>query len=78
MPARKSAANNSRFGFKYFLDILLVLAILVIGFQVYSAWNKSLVVSVPDGDSLDLKDGRRVRLLRSGRSGDRPLRQYGG
>ena len=26
-------------------------------------WQRSIVVSVPDGDSLQLKDGRRIRLL---------------
>lgn len=33
------------------------------GYWIANAWQRSRVVSVPDGDSLDLADGRRIRLL---------------
>ena len=45
--------------------IALAIAILLAG-NVYffiDLWQRNIVVSVPDGDSLDLADGRRVRLL---------------
>ena len=45
--------------------IALAIAILLAG-NVYffiDLWQRNIVVSVPDGDSLDLADGRRIRLL---------------
>lgn len=43
--------------------VALVFSLLLnIGFLVHS-WQSHTVVSVPDGDSLQLKDGRRIRLL---------------
>src|SRR3990167_10534897 len=45
--------------------IALAIAILLAG-NVYffiDLWQRNIVVSVPDGDSLQLKDGRRIRLL---------------
>lgn len=44
--------------------LILLLASLVLnaGFLIQS-WRSHIVVSVPDGDSLQLRDGRRVRLL---------------
>jgi endonuclease YncB( thermonuclease family) len=62
MPKRSSAKIKIP-KYRIFLDILLVVCILIIGFLLLDVWNKSLVVAVPDGDSIDLKDGRRVRLL---------------
>lgn len=46
--------------------ILAIILILSVGLNVYFLRNQyedSRVVSVPDGDSLQLVDGRRVRLL---------------
>jgi micrococcal nuclease len=46
--------------------ILISIATVSILFNfvlIHSVYQKSQVVSVPDGDSLDLRDGRRVRLI---------------
>lgn len=42
---------------------LFFISLLFNLFFLYSNWQRSVVVSVPDGDSLQLADGRRVRLL---------------
>ena len=42
--------------------ILLASLLLNVGFLI-SSWRAQVVISVPDGDSLQLRDGRRVRLL---------------
>lgn len=62
-------STGSKFGWyvmkkRYtFLLILLSLSLLFNCFFLISNWQRSVVVSVPDGDSLQLADGRRVRLL---------------
>lgn len=44
-------------------NVILVLSFLLnIGFLL-NIWQRNVVVSVPDGDSLQMRDGRRVRLL---------------
>lgn len=45
------------------LLILLIPSLLLNVFLWKQAVSRSIVVSVPDGDSLDLADGRRIRLL---------------
>ncbi|MBI4066728.1 thermonuclease family protein [Candidatus Gottesmanbacteria bacterium] len=45
---------------------LVIVSTLLLAGNVYflvKNWQRNVVVSVPDGDSLDLADGRRVRLL---------------
>ena len=45
------------------LPTLLFLSIIVnIAFMIHS-WRTTIVVAVPDGDSLQLTDGRRIRLI---------------
>ncbi len=43
--------------------ILLLVSLLLNGVLVFRSWHSHIVTSVPDGDSLQLADGRRVRLL---------------
>lgn len=43
--------------------ILLVISVFGNGYAFYRAWENNRVTAVPDGDSLDLADGRRIRLL---------------
>ncbi len=43
--------------------VLSFLSFLTNGIYLYQSFERMRVVSVPDGDSLQLKDGRRVRLL---------------
>lgn len=48
--------------------LLLACAALILSlagnvYSVVERWQRNFVVSVPDGDSLDLADGRRIRLL---------------
>ena len=45
------------------LVILLGISLLCNTAFVFSSWQRNIVVSVPDGDSLQLRDGRRIRLL---------------
>ncbi|MBI3956182.1 thermonuclease family protein [Candidatus Gottesmanbacteria bacterium] len=45
------------------LAIGFILALLGNVFFTINAYERTRVVSVPDGDSLELKDGRRIRLL---------------
>jgi len=45
------------------LAVGFVLALLGNILFAVNNWQRSIVVSVPDGDSLQLKDGRRIRLL---------------
>ena len=40
-----------------------VLSLLANAILLANLWRQSIVVSVPDGDSLQLADGRRIRLL---------------
>lgn len=48
---------------KKILVIGFILAIIGNILFAVNNWQRSIVVSVPDGDSLQLKDGRRIRLL---------------
>lgn len=48
---------------KKILAVGFVLAIIGNILFAVNNWQRNIVVSVPDGDSLQLKDGRRVRLL---------------
>lgn len=50
--------------------MLLTVSLVFNVLFVFRSWRQSTVVSVPDGDSLQLADGRRVRLL----SADAPER----
>lgn len=45
------------------LSIAFILAIFGNILFAVNNWQRNIVVSVPDGDSLQLKDGRRIRLL---------------
>ncbi len=46
------------------LFILLFLLSLILNIVfIYDSWKRNVVVRVVDGDSLDLTDGRRIRLL---------------
>ncbi len=45
------------------LSFFLLTALTVNGVLIYQSLERTRVVSVPDGDSLQLSDGRRVRLL---------------
>ncbi len=45
------------------LLVLLLLSLIVNGIYFSQSLERMRVVSVPDGDSLQLKDGRRIRLL---------------
>lgn len=45
------------------LMTLLSISLLFNTAFVFTNWQRNIVISVPDGDSLQLKDGRRVRLL---------------
>ena len=48
----------------YTLLVYLLFASLSLNlFFLFSNWRRGVVVSVPDGDSLQLADGRRIRLL---------------
>lgn len=47
---------------KPFTALLGFSLLLNAGFLI-SNWQRNIIVSVPDGDSLQMKDGRRVRLL---------------
>lgn len=42
---------------------LFIISTTLITLLLVRDWNRNVVVSVPDGDSIDLSDGRRVRLL---------------
>lgn len=48
---------------KKILAVGFVLALLGNILFALNNWERNIVVSVPDGDSLQLKDGRRIRLL---------------
>lgn len=48
---------------KKILAVGFVLALLGNILFAVNNWQRNIVVSVPDGDSLQLKDGRRIRLL---------------
>lgn len=45
------------------LSFLLLISLVINGIFVYQSLERMRVIAVPDGDSLQLKDGRRVRLL---------------
>jgi endonuclease YncB( thermonuclease family) len=45
------------------LFVLLILSLSVNFIQWKNAESRNTVIAVPDGDSLDLSDGRRIRLL---------------
>jgi micrococcal nuclease len=45
------------------LSVLLSLSLLTNGLLLYQNWHRNMVIAVPDGDSLDLTSGQRVRLL---------------
>lgn len=48
------------------IRVIVLVLVLSLGLNVFlfkQASDRSLVVAVPDGDSLDLADGRRIRLL---------------
>ena len=48
---------------KKILAVGFILALLGNILFAFNNWQRNIVVSVPDGDSLQLKDGRRIRLL---------------
>lgn len=56
------AKRVRRFGWPIILLILLI-SLIGNGWSAVERWQRTRVVSVPDGDSLQLKDGRRIRLL---------------
>ena len=58
-----SRAHELRSYFHIFLIGLLIFSIAGNVFFLWEQYRAAVVVSVPDGDSLDLADGRRVRLL---------------
>lgn len=43
--------------------VILVFSLLINFIFLFTQWQRNVVVSVPDGDSLQMADGRRVRLL---------------
>jgi len=43
--------------------ILIAILLLIISFLLFQSWQRNIVVHVIDGDSLELADGRHVRLL---------------
>lgn len=45
------------------IPVLLAFSLILNGIFLYLAYDRSQVVRVPDGDSLELTDGRRIRLL---------------
>lgn len=47
----------------FWLAVGFILALLGNILFAVNTWQRNIVVSVPDGDSLQLKDGRRIRLL---------------
>lgn len=56
------AKRVRRFGWPIILLILLI-SLIGNGWSAVERWQRTRVVAVPDGDSLQLKDGRRIRLL---------------
>lgn len=48
---------------KRLVYILLLVSLFLNGIYTLRSWRSQIVASVPDGDSLQLTDGRRVRLL---------------
>lgn len=50
---------------RWIVGLVIVSTLLLAGnaFFLVDRWQRNIVVSVPDGDSLQLKDGRRIRLL---------------
>lgn len=47
---------------KYILYALICFSVLLNFLLIRQQWNNSIVIAVPDGDTLQLADGRRVRL----------------
>lgn len=45
------------------LYLILIFSLFLNGVFIVREWQQNIVTSVPDGDSLQLADGRRVRLL---------------
>lgn len=45
------------------LYLILIFSLFLNGVFIVREWQQNIVTSVPDGDSLQLSDGRRVRLL---------------
>ncbi len=58
----KHPRNSSYISVRILL-VFLLLSLCVNIYFIYSTWMGSIVTSVPDGDSLQLANGRRVRLL---------------
>lgn len=56
---KASPQHNHRWGVVLFLLCISVLLNILLCVNV---WNRSIVIAVPDGDTLQLRDGRRVRL----------------
>lgn len=61
------AKKHTRFvTFHYIVPVFIVFLILSLagnGYGFYRIWQGNRVTAVPDGDSIDLADGRRIRLL---------------
>lgn len=60
MPKHK---KSSFFHSPSLLYAILIVSLILNGVFVIRLWSQNIVTSVPDGDSLQLADGRRVRLL---------------
>lgn len=60
MPKHKK--SSFRYSLKL-LNFILIFSLLLNGIFIVGKWQENIVTSVPDGDSLQLADGRRVRLL---------------
>ncbi len=59
----KNMSNTHSQGrFRIFVGIGFSLSLLLNSMLALNLWNRSVVVAVPDGDTLQLRDGRRVRL----------------
>jgi len=60
MAGRKKALLGTKF--RFFIVWALSASIVLNIFLIHGIYNRSLVKQVPDGDTLQLNDGRRIRL----------------
>lgn len=55
--------TSRRFPFLPVVSFCLLISLVINGIYFFQSFERTRVISVPDGDSLQLADGRRVRLL---------------
>lgn len=58
-----SQERGTRRLFNTIMTIVLAFSLLLNGIFLFQSYQRNIVISVPDGDSLQMADGRRVRLL---------------